>query len=85
VLVLGGRKPAKPTPPRTETLKITAALADDPLLVDLHFHDLRHEATTRLAEKLQIHELMKVIGHKGTKMLARYYHPRAEDLAKKLG
>lgn len=85
VLVLGGRKPAKPTPPRTETLKITAALADDPLLIDLHFHDLRHEATTRLAEKLQIHELMKVIGHKGTKMLARYYHPRAEDLAKKLG
>lgn len=85
VLVLGGRKPAKPTPPQTETLKITAALADDPLLIDLHFHDLRHEATTRLAEKLQIHELMKVIGHKGTKMLARYYHPRAEDLAKKLG
>lgn len=85
VLVLGGRKPAKPIPPRTETLKITTALADDPLLVDLHFHDLRHEATTRLAEKLQIHELMKVIGHKGTKMLARYYHPRAEDLAKKLG
>ena len=85
VLVLGGRRPAKPTPPRTETLKITAALADDPLLVDLHFHDLRHEATTRLAEKLQMHELMKVIGHKGTRMLARYYHPRAEDLAKKLG
>jgi integrase len=85
VLVLGGRKPAKPTPPRTETLKITAALADDPLLVDLHFHDLRHEATTRLAEKLQIHELMKVLGHKSTKMVARYYHPRAEDLAKKLG
>lgn len=85
VLVLGGRKPAKPTPPRTETLKITAALADDPLLIDLHFHDLRHEATTRLAEKLQIHELMKVLGHKSTKMVARYYHPRAEDLAKKLG
>jgi integrase len=85
VLVLGGRKPAKSIPPRTETLKVTAALADDPLLVDLHFHDLRHEATTRLAEKLQIHELMKVIGHKGTKMLARYYHPRAEDLVKKLG
>lgn len=52
---------------------------------DFHFHDLRHEATTRLAEKLAMHELMKVTGHKDTRMLVRYYHPRAEDLAKKLG
>lgn len=54
-------------------------------LVDLTFHDLRHEATSRLAERLQLHELMRVTGHKDTRMLARYYHPRAEDLAKKLG
>lgn len=54
-------------------------------LDDLTFHDLRHEATSRLAEKLQLHELMRVTGHKDTRMLARYYHPRAEDLAKKLG
>lgn len=54
-------------------------------LEDLHFHDLRHEATSRLAERLQMHELMRVTGHKDTRMLARYYHPRAEDLAKKLG
>ena len=52
---------------------------------DLHFHDLRHEATSRLAEKLALHELMKVTGHKDTRMLARYYHPRAEDLARKIG
>lgn len=52
---------------------------------DFHFHDLRHEGTSRLAEKLQLHELMKVTGHKDTRMLARYYHPRAEDLARKLG
>lgn len=49
------------------------------------FHDLRHEATSRLAEKLALHELMKVTGHSSTRMLARYYHPRAEDMAKKLG
>lgn len=54
-------------------------------LDDLTFHDLRHEATSRLAEKLQLHELMRVTGHKDTRMLARYYHPRAEELAKKLG
>lgn len=52
----------------------------------LTFHDLRHEATSRLADKLALHELMKVTGHKDMKMLARYYyHPRAEELAKKLG
>lgn len=49
------------------------------------FHDLRHEATTRLADKLQMHELMKVTGHSDPRMLARYYHPKPEDLAKKLG
>lgn len=55
------------------------------IMQDLHFHDLRHEATSRLAEKLALHELMKVTGHSSTRMLARYYHPRAEDLARKLG
>lgn len=60
-------------------------IADDPLLIDLTWHDLRHEGTSRLAEKLAMHELMKVTGHKDARMLARYYHPRAEDLAKKLG
>lgn len=54
-------------------------------LSDLHFHDLRHIATTRLAEKLAMHELAKVTGHKSPRMLMRYYHPKAEDLAKKLG
>jgi len=29
-------------------------------------------------------ELMKVTGHKTSRMVSRYYHPRAEDLAKKL-
>lgn len=54
-------------------------------IADLRFHDLRHEATSRLAEKLAMHELMKVTGHKDARMLARYYHPRAADLAKKIG
>lgn len=57
----------------------------DTVMVDLHFHDLRHEATSRLAEKLAMHELMKVTGHASSRMLGRYYHPRAEDLAAKLG
>lgn len=75
---------------KKEPLQLTHELlakieAEDKTLVDLHFHDLRHEATSRLAEKLAMHELMKVTGHKSSRMLGRYYHPRAEDLAKKLG
>lgn len=73
---------------RREYEKDCAARGDDPapgFLEDLHFHDLRREATSRLAERLQMHELMRVTGHKDTRMLARYYQPRAEDLAKKLG
>lgn len=55
-------------------------------LTNLHFHDLRHEATSRLAERLSnILELSAVTGHKDLRMLKRYYHPRATDLAKKLG
>lgn len=80
-----GPKKAKPTPARKETIQIVEQLAEDPLLIDLHFHDLRHVATSRLAEKITMQKLMKVTGHKDTRMLARYYHPRAEDIAKELG
>ncbi|MBK6612628.1 site-specific integrase [Ottowia sp.] len=57
---------------------------DERLLVDLRFHDLRHEATSRLASIFPLHELTKITGHKDPRMLMRYYHPRAEDLAKRL-
>lgn len=53
-------------------------------LEDFHFHDLRHEATTRLSEHFSVLELAAITGHKDLKMLKRYYHPRAETLAKKL-
>jgi integrase len=59
---------------------------DDRIMADLHFHDLRHIAVTRLAEKLpNIIELASVTGHIDVRMLRRYYHPKAEDLARKLG
>jgi integrase len=54
-------------------------------LVDLRFHDLRHEATTRLFEKgLQLMEVATITGHKTPAMLSRYTHLRAEDLVQKL-
>jgi integrase len=52
----------------------------------LTFHDLRHEATSRLFEKgLAIQEVAAITGHQSLQMLKRYTHLRAEDLAKKLG
>jgi integrase len=53
---------------------------------DLHFHDLRHEATSRFFEKgLNPVEVATITGHKDTRMLMRYTHLRAEDLVKRLG
>lgn len=51
---------------------------------DLRFHDLRHESTSRLADVFPAHELAKVTGHRDTRMLQRYFHPRGRDLAHKL-
>jgi integrase len=55
-------------------------------LAYFRFHDLRHTAITAMSGKLpNVIELAAVTGHKSLKMLQRYYHPRAEDLALKLG
>jgi len=55
-------------------------------LDNLHFHDLRHEATSRFFEKgLNPVEVATITGHKDTRMLMRYTHLRAEDLVRRLG
>ncbi|MQR00989.1 site-specific integrase [Glaciimonas soli] len=55
-------------------------------IVGARFHDLRHEATSRLFEKgLNVMEVAAITGHKTLDMLKRYTHLRAEDLAKKIG
>ena len=52
----------------------------------LRFHDLRHEAISRLFEiGLNPMEVSSISGHKTLQMLKRYTHLKAEDLAKKLG
>ena len=52
----------------------------------LTFHDLRHEATSRLFEKgLNPMEVATITGHKTLQMLKRYTHLRAEDLVGRLG
>lgn len=51
------------------------------------WHDLRHEALSRLAERgdFTVLELAAVSGHKTLQMLKRYTHLQAENLARKLG
>lgn len=51
-------------------------------IVGVRFHDLRHEAASRLFEKeLNVMEVSAITGHKTLDMLKRYTHLRAEDLA----
>lgn len=48
---------------------------------DLHFHDLRHEGTSRLFEAgFSIQQVALVTGHKDWKMLRRYTHLKPEAL-----
>lgn len=54
-------------------------------IVDLTFHDSRHLATTRLAEKLEVLELARVTGHRNINQLLTYYNKSAADLARKIG
>lgn len=54
-------------------------------ITGLHFHDLRHEAASRLFEKgLNVMEVASITGHKTLQMLKRYTHLRAESLLVKL-
>ncbi len=54
-------------------------------LHDLRFHDLRHEATSRLFERgLNPMQVAAITGHKTLQMLKRYTHLRAEHLAQLL-
>ena len=53
---------------------------------DWRFHDLRHEATSRLFERgFNVMEVALVTGHQDLRMLKRYTHLRAEDLVWRLG
>lgn len=51
---------------------------------DLHFHDTRHEAITRLAtvRKLDILDLARMVGITNLKQLLTYYNRSAEDVAR---
>lgn len=67
-------------------IKAWRAMREDLDLEDLHFHDLRHEAITRVARTRQftILELQDFSGHKDLAMLKRYTHYCPTALARKL-
>lgn len=56
-------------------------------IANLRFHDLRHEATSRLFERTDLRdiEIASITGHKTMDMLKRYAHLRAAQLADRLG
>jgi len=65
--------------------KVWIQIKKDMGFADLHFHDLRHEAVSRLVEAgLSDQEVASISGHKSMQMLRRYTHLRAEDLVAKL-
>lgn len=54
-------------------------------LADLHFHDTRHEAITRLVNtrKVPVEILAKITGHRTIKVLVNtYYNPNVKDIVK---
>jgi integrase len=57
---------------------------DNAEIENLKFHDSRHEAITRLAKKLDVLSLARMVGHKDIKMLMVYYNETAEELAQRL-
>lgn len=77
-----------------ETLKATTAklsrqfarIFDAAGCGDMHFHDLRHEATSRIFERTTLDpiSISRITGHKDPRMLRRYYNTRGSDLAGKL-
>lgn len=55
-------------------------------ITNLRWHDLRHEATSRLFEKgLHPMEVATITGHKSMQMLKRYTHLKPESLLDRLG
>lgn len=66
--------------------RVSAAFTDivkSTKIEDLHFHDLRHEAISRMVltrRNMSVYEIMKIVGHSSIDMLNRYTNLRADEL-----
>lgn len=62
-----------------------AAACEQAGIVDLKFHDLRHEATSRMVEAgLSLLEVQSITGHSNAEMVKRYTHLDTLKLARKI-
>lgn len=70
----------------SSTLDALFRKARDRLMIeDLHFHDSRAEALTRLARKVDVMTLSKISGHKDIRILMNaYYRETAAEIAARL-
>lgn len=77
---------AKVIPLSAESVKLAwARLTRRAKINNLTFHDLRHEAVSRFFELgLTVPEVALISGHRDPRMLFRYTHLRAEEVARKL-
>lgn len=53
-------------------------------IVNLTFHDTRHEGLTRLARKLDVLDLSRMVGHRDPRSLMIYYNPTPLEIASRL-
>lgn len=83
----------RPVADREQCFTISSAVLDalfrkarDRLMIrDLHFHDTRAEALTRLSRKVDVMTLAKISGHKDLRILQSvYYRETAEQIAARL-
>jgi len=76
-------EPGKDGQRRGYTLnKVWSSALQQAEIDDLRFHDLRHEATSRLVEAgLSDQQVVSITGHKSMQMLRRYTHLRSENLS----
>ena len=54
------------------------------MIEDGTFHDTRHLVITRLAKKLNVLDLARMVGHRDLRQLQIYYNESAEDMARRL-
>ncbi|MDO6591726.1 site-specific integrase [Loktanella sp. D2R18] len=60
-------------------------LRDRAGVVGLTFHDARHSAITKLARRLDVLDLARMVGHKNVAQLMTYYNESAASIAQRLG
>lgn len=59
----------------------------DARVADFRFHDLRHEAISRMVlhkRKLSVFEIMAIVGHSSTEMLHRYANLRGDEISPRM-